>query len=124
MKRNFSVSRIMGSQETEPPFLFTQNLARSHDSSEYPNWLGMFGAFWVIRCRSERKWDVDGKALTAVEWACSKKGFYSFKFVDKEGAKVNVKATSAKATHPDVLRGAPYGSSRSISRANRCPGCT
>ena len=47
---------------------------RGYDSSEYPNWLGMFGAFWVIRCRSERKWNVDGKALTAVEWACSRKG--------------------------------------------------
>ena len=80
---------------------------RGYDSSEYPNWLGMFGAFWVIRCKSERKWNVDGKALTAVEWACSRKGFYSFKFVDKEGAKVNVKAASAKATHPDVLRGSP-----------------
>ena len=80
---------------------------RGYDSSEYPNWLGMFGAFWVIRCRSERKWNVDGKALTAVEWACSRKGLYSFKFVDKEGAKVNAKATSAKAAHPDVLRGGP-----------------
>ena len=80
---------------------------RGYDSSEYPNWPGMFGAFWIIRCRSERKWNVDGKALTAVEWACSRKGFYSFKFVGKEGAKVNAKATSAKATHPDVLRGGP-----------------
>jgi|GEM_PF-1168450 len=80
---------------------------RGYDSSEYPNWLDAFGAFWVIRCRSERKWDVDGKALTAVGWAASKKGFYSFKFVDKEGAKVNVKATSAKASHKDVLRGDP-----------------
>ena len=80
---------------------------RGYDSSEYPNWLDMFGAFWVIRCRSERKWNVDGKASTAVEWACSRKGFYSFKFVDKEGAKVNVKATAAKATHRDVLRGSP-----------------
>lgn len=33
MKRNFLVSRIMGSQETEPPFLFTQNLARSPSSN-------------------------------------------------------------------------------------------
>ena len=80
---------------------------RGYDSSEYPNWLDMFGAFWVIRCKSERKWDVDGKALAAVEWACSRKGFYSFKFVDKEGAKVNVKATSAKASHKDILRGNP-----------------
>ena len=80
---------------------------RGYDSSEYPNWLGTFGAFWAIRCRSERKWDVGGKALTAVEWACSRKGFYSFKFVDKEGRKVNVKATSAKASHKDILRGNP-----------------
>ncbi len=87
--------------------LCTCTFDRGYDSSEYPNWLDMFGAFWVIRCRSERKWDVDGKAQTAVEWACSRKGFYSFKFVDKEGRKVNVKATSAKASHKDVLRGDP-----------------
>lgn len=85
--------------------LCTCTFDRGYDSSEYPNWLDMFGAFWVIRCRSERKWDVGGKAMTAIEWACSRKGFYSFKFVDKEGRKVNVKATSAKASHKDVMRG-------------------
>ena len=80
---------------------------RGYDSSEYPNWLDMFGASWVIRCRSERKWDVGGKAMTAIEWAASRKGFYSFKFTDKGGRKANVKATAAKASHPDVLRGSP-----------------
>ena len=84
----------------------TVTFDRGYDSSEYPNFLGMFGAFWVIRCKSERKWDVDGKAMTALEWASSRKGFYSFKFVDKAGNKVNVKATAAKASHKDVLRGA------------------
>ena len=85
----------------------TVTFDRGYDSSEYPNFLGMFGAFWVIRCKSERKWDVDGKAMTALEWASSKKGFYSFKFVDKEGRKANVKATAANASHPDLLRGTP-----------------
>ena len=58
----------------------------------------MFGAFWVIRCKSDRKWLVDGKAMTALEWAESKKGFYSFKYVDGKGVKVNVKATAARAS--------------------------
>ena len=85
----------------------TVTFDRGYDSSEYPNFLGMFGAFWVIRCKSERKWDVDGKAMTALEWAASRKGFYSFKFVDGEGRKVNAKATAARASHEDVLRGEP-----------------
>lgn len=85
----------------------TVTFDRGYDSSEYPNFLGMFGSFWVIRCRSERKWLVDGKRASALEWASSRKGFYSFKFVDKEGRKTNVKATAAKASHPDLLRGTP-----------------
>ena len=87
--------------------LCTCTFDRGYDSSEYPNWLDMFGASWVIRCKSERRWEIDGKAQTAIEWAASKKGFYSFKFVDRERKKVNVKATAAKASHRDVLRGDP-----------------
>ena len=32
----------------------TVTFDRGYDSHEYPDFLGMFGAFWVIRCRSER----------------------------------------------------------------------
>lgn len=45
--------------------------------------------------------------MTALGWASSRKGLYSFKFVDKEGRKVGVKATAAKASHKDVLGGTP-----------------
>ncbi|MBO4541265.1 MAG: transposase [Bacilli bacterium] len=85
----------------------TVTFDRGYDSHEYPDFLGMFGSFWVIRCKSERKWEVDGKKLSATEWASSRKGFYSFKFVGKEGEKVNAKATAAKASHPDLLKGKP-----------------
>jgi hypothetical protein len=85
----------------------TVTFDRGYDSREYPDFLGMFGAFWVIRCRSERIWEVDGRRLSAVDWAASKKGYYSFKFVGKDGRKVNVKATASPASHPDVLRGKP-----------------
>ena len=85
--------------------LCTCTFDRGYDSSEYPNWLVAFGAFWVIRCRSERKWDICGERLSATDWAASRKGLYSFKFVDKEGRKVNAKATAAKASHPDILGG-------------------
>lgn len=94
---------------------------RGYDSSEYPNFLGMFGAFWVIRCRSERKWDVDGKRLSAMEWGASRKGFYSFKFVDKEGRKTNVKATAARASHPDLLRGTPVWLVAEYFPGEKCP---
>ena len=87
--------------------LCTVTFDRGYDSREYPDWLGMFGAFWVIRCRSERLWLVEGKRLSAVDWASSKKGYYSFKFVDKDGRKVNATATAAMASHPDLLRGEP-----------------
>ena len=83
----------------------TVTFDRGYDSSEYPNFLGMFGAFWVIRCKSERKWDVDGKAMTALGWASSRKGLYSFKFVDKEGRKVGVKAPAAKGIAQRRFRG-------------------
>ena len=85
----------------------TVTFDRGYDSSEYPNFLAMFGAFWVIRCKSDRKWLIDGKGLSALEWAESKKGFYSFKYVDGKGVKVNVKATASRASHKDVLRGSP-----------------
>ena len=102
----------------------TVTFDRGYDSHEYPDFLGMFGAFWVIRCRSERKWDVDGKRLSAMEWAASRKGYYSFKFADKDGRKINVKATAAKASHPTSSGATPYGSSPSISPAKGSRGST
>lgn len=85
----------------------TVTFDRGYDSREYPGFLGMYGAFWVIRCRSERLWEVDGKRMSAIDWASSRKGYYSFKFVGKDGRKANVKATASLASHPDVLRGKP-----------------
>ena len=37
----------------------TVTFDRGYDSSEYPDLLGMFGVFWVIRCKSERKRPLD-----------------------------------------------------------------
>lgn len=87
--------------------LCTVTFDRGYDSHEYPDWLDVFGSFWVIRCRSERLWEVDGRRQSAIDWASARKGCYSFKFVDAEGNKANVKATAAKARHKDIIRGEP-----------------
>lgn len=99
----------------------TVTFDRGYDSSEYPNFLGIFGAFWVIRCKSDRKWLVDGKGLSALEWAESKKGFYSFKYVDGKGVKADVKATAARASHPDLLRGTPIWLVAEYFPGEKCP---